>query len=107
MNTKTVCQNAGGLFRQNAISGKHQAAAGLKTAPSGGAGSAGGKWLVGALAMVAAFTFCQRASAIDPYPGEGNPGGSLERSAELDQPGNDHTGSNAAGIAADIAGWLL
>jgi hypothetical protein len=45
----------------------------MKTVPAGGVGSAGCRWLVRALAMGVAFTFCQRASAINPYPGEGNP----------------------------------
>jgi hypothetical protein len=44
-----------------------------KTVPRDGLCSRGGRWLVRALAMAAAFTFCQRASAISPYPGEGNP----------------------------------
>ena len=54
MKTNAVFQNAGGQFGEAGTIRKDQ-------------------WLVGALAMAAALTFCQRASAINPYPGEGNP----------------------------------
>jgi hypothetical protein len=43
------------------------------TIRSGGVCSAGSSWPVSALALAVMFTLCQRASAIDPYPGEGNP----------------------------------
>src|SRR5215471_1211924 len=58
MKTKTVFQNAGAV---------------PKTVPSSGVCSTGRQWLVRLLAVAVAFTFCQRASAINPYPGEGSP----------------------------------
>jgi len=54
MKTQTVFQNGLGQF----------GAKRMKATP---------RWLVRVLAMAVAVTFCQRASAIDPYPGEGNP----------------------------------
>jgi len=73
MKTKTVLQNARGQFGNVVFHRKNEGAKRIKTTPSGGVYSTGCQWLVRALGMAAAFTFCQRASAIDPYPGEGNP----------------------------------
>ena len=45
----------------------------MNRALGGGFGSTGCRWLVRALGLAVAFIVCQRASAIDPYTGEGNP----------------------------------
>ncbi len=73
MKTETVCQNAGGQFGKAAIIGKHQGTKRMKTGPPSGVGSTGCQWLVRSLAMAVACTLCQRAAAINPYPGEGSP----------------------------------
>jgi hypothetical protein len=65
MRTKTVSENKRVQFANGAKS--------MKTVLPGGLCSTGCQWLVRALAMAVAFTVCQRASAINPYPGEGNP----------------------------------
>src|SRR3974390_1309734 len=73
MKTKAVCQNAGDQVGEASINRNYQGGKLLRTFLSNGAGSTGRNWFVGALAMAMAFAVCQRASAIDPYPGEGNP----------------------------------
>jgi hypothetical protein len=65
MKTKTVFENGRGQFAKETKW--------MKRFFAGLACSTGCRWLVRALAMAAAFTVCQRASAINPYPGEGNP----------------------------------
>src|SRR5213592_1588675 len=64
MKTKTVFENERSQFGM----GKR-----MKQVPAGRLCSTGCQWLVRALAMAVAFTFCQRAPAISPYPGEGAP----------------------------------
>ncbi len=70
MKTTIVCQKAGNWFLKAATHRKHR---GARTVRSGGFGCPGGQWLAHALALGVAFAFCQRALAIDPYPGMGNP----------------------------------